>query len=234
MPFEKSPGRSLQEQLVDEVGRRIAHGVASAGHVLSPDALEREFGVSRSIVREALRVLETLGMITARPRIGTIVRGAEHWHLLDGRVIGWRSDGPDALEQLRELTQLRLAIEPAMTELAAASRSEEEILALEHHFSQMREALARMDAVAFASADSALHEVIMRASRSAVLQQLHGTLEAALRSRYSTGLPTFSDASGLALQRHGDLVRAVRDRDGVDAAAIMRLLIRESQVELFD
>ena len=79
-----------QRSLVDTIGTAIVRGDPPKGTVLSIETLTREHGVSRSVVREALRILETLGMIVARQRVGITVLGREHWQLLDPWVIAWR------------------------------------------------------------------------------------------------------------------------------------------------
>lgn len=231
--LRKVSGQSLQSHAVDELGGRIARGAVPVGAVLNPEDLAREFGVSRTIIREAFRTLEALGMIDARPRVGTVIRPASSWDLLDHRVIHWRNDGPQASEQLRELMVLREAIEPTGAGLAAVRATDDELESLDGLFAEMSQAMAANDVAAFARSDAAFHALIVHTSRNAVLQQLLTTLEATLHSRYSNRLPTFSDVSAVALARHGELVAALRARESDAAAEVMRTLIRESQEELF-
>ncbi len=219
---------SRRAALVGRLGAAIARGELLPGAVLDPEALATGHGVSRTVVREALRTLETLGLVAARQRVGTVVQPVGAWNLLHPDVIAWREAGADALVQLRELTRLREAVEPAAAELAAEHAGAEQLARLHDAVERMRAAAAADDVAAFAAADADFHALIVTASGSAVLAQLLGTLGAALRSRYAHGLPVFGPDGARSLELHGHLATALGQRDGELAARITRSIARET------
>ena len=98
--------------VLDRLGESIASGARAPGTVLTLAGLEEEFAVSRTLVREVVRVLESMGMVESRRRVGVTVRPPRDWNPFDPRLIRWRLGGPGRDEQLRSLTELRTAIEP--------------------------------------------------------------------------------------------------------------------------
>ncbi len=226
------PGRSLQAAVVDELGRRIATGVLPAGSVLSPDALTQELGVSRTVVREALRTLETLGMTYARPRIGTVIRAGDDWDLLDARVIAWRSTGPEATAQLADLLLLREAVEPMIAAQAARHADVAQAARLGELCDSLDAALAATDTAGFTTADAEFHRLLVEAAGSPVLRQLAQTLLATLESRYHSDLPVFGTGARRAVARHRELAQAIGRREASEAAAIAADLTRQARSDL--
>jgi len=111
--------RGLHGVLVEILGQQIVDGTVDPGKPLVPEAVGEKYEVSRTVVRETLRVLETKGLIAARPNTGTRVRPIEEWNLLDADVLRWRAsseaNGDDVLgEQVRVFTGMMLALRPAL------------------------------------------------------------------------------------------------------------------------
>lgn len=225
-------GGSLQAAVVDALGRRIVTAELPPGSILSPEVLTGEFGVSRTVVREALRTLEALGMTFARPRIGTVVRPADDWDLLDARVIAWRSASPDATVQLADLLLLREAVEPVIAAQAARHADGAQTTRLDELCDRLDTALAAADTVAFAAADTDFHRLLVEAAGSPVLRQLARTLHATLESRYRSDLPVFDAGAARAVARHRELAQAVGRRDADEAAAIAAGLARQARSDL--
>ncbi|MEV0389497.1 GntR family transcriptional regulator, partial [Nonomuraea sp. NPDC050643] len=109
--------RGLHAQMVDRIGRSIAAEELRAGDVLRLEDLQERYGVSRTVAREAVRVLESKRVVTSRPRVGVTVRPMSTWNLYDPQVIRWRLASPRRETQLRELAELRAAVEPAAAAL---------------------------------------------------------------------------------------------------------------------
>ena len=118
-----SNGRGLHGQLVTELGRRIAAGELDPSEPLVPDEIGERFGVSRTVVRETLRVLQAKGMLRARQNVGTYIRPEQEWNLLDPDVMRWRLEGSNARRNMRDLVELRMAVEPQAAYLAATRAS---------------------------------------------------------------------------------------------------------------
>ena len=223
---------SLQAAVVDDLGSRIATGELAAGTILNPEALTSQYGVSRTVLREALRTLETLGMTSARPRVGTIVRPMAAWDLLDTRVISWRSAGPQAAEQLADLFLLRQAVEPMIAGLAARHADDDQLEQLAEWARQLDAAYAARDTAGFAAADEGFHTLLVAAAGSPVLRQLARTLQATLQSRFRSPLPVFGGSGDESLARHLELAAAIARRDPGAAEAISADLVRETRTDL--
>ncbi|HKN54829.1 MAG TPA: FCD domain-containing protein [Amycolatopsis sp.] len=177
-----SSGRNLHARIVDELGRLIVEGVLGAEQPLVPEDLGRRFSASRTVVREALRVLESKGMVTARPRVGTWTLPPEAWDAIDPDIIAWRVNGPDGRHHLRELLELRLTIEPQAARMAAQHRRPDELSAMAAAYGLMADAVERGDLESFQEADSRFHAALIRASGNALIAQLQVPVVAALHA----------------------------------------------------
>ncbi|MGB8945434.1 MAG: GntR family transcriptional regulator, partial [Streptomyces sp.] len=122
--------RGLHARVLESLGPAITGGEYPPGSVLRTDELSQRFEVSRSVVREAVRVLESMHLVESRRRVGVTVRPTEEWNVYDPQVIRWRLAGADRPRQLRSLTVLRSAIEPAAAGLAARHATPEQCAAL--------------------------------------------------------------------------------------------------------
>src|SRR5258706_6505301 len=109
----------LHARVVDDLGEAIIAGRLTDGTVIGLSVVEQRLGVSRTVVREAVRFLASLGLVEARHKVGTRVLPRSQWNLLDPQVITWRVGAADGDAQLRDLLQLRLVVEPLAARLAA-------------------------------------------------------------------------------------------------------------------
>jgi DNA-binding FadR family transcriptional regulator len=156
-------------------------------------------------------VLESKGMVTARPRVGTWTLPPDAWDAIDPDVIAWRVNGPDRPRHLRELAELRLAIEPQAARMAAQHRRPDELSAMAAAYELMADAVECADAEAFRDADSRFHAALIRASGNALIAQLQVPVVAALRAH---GEP-------LELVAHSRVLTLVlaKNADGAESAA---------------
>src|SRR5690242_541807 len=123
-------GRGLHGQVLETLGPAITAGDYPPGSVLRTDELAQRFEVSRSVMREAVRVLESMYLVESRRRVGVTVRPKSEWNVYDPQVIRWRLAGADRPHQLRSLTVLRSAIEPVAAGLAALRATPDQCAAL--------------------------------------------------------------------------------------------------------
>jgi DNA-binding FadR family transcriptional regulator len=114
-----APGQSLTFTLLEALGRAVVSGRFDAGCFPTEAELTRRFGASRSIVREVVKMLTAKGLLSARPRLGTVVGPMSSWHLLDPDVLRWLLDRQASPELLRDFVEMRLAFEPEAAALAA-------------------------------------------------------------------------------------------------------------------
>ncbi len=129
--------------------------------------------MSRSVVREAVRVLESMGLVETRRRLGVRVRPRPEWNVFDPRVIRWRLDGPDREEQLLSLGELRRGFEPVAAELAAERATPEQCGAMTGAVMQMSVHAKAGDLEAYLEADTVFHRTMLDASGNEMLAALH-------------------------------------------------------------
>jgi DNA-binding FadR family transcriptional regulator len=218
-----SNGRGLHAQLVHELGRRIAAGELDPAEPLVPDEIGRRFGVSRTVVRETLRVLQSKGMLRARQNVGTYIQPLRDWNLLDPDVIRWRLGGEQARENMAELIELRMAVEPHAAFLAASRADEPAKAALLQAVADMEAASQADDFDAFTEADVRFHSELLHASGNIMIEQLASTVATALRVRESTLV--IGGVSRDALVDHRQVAEAIMAGDGSAARSAMRALL---------
>ncbi|MGW7793817.1 FadR/GntR family transcriptional regulator, partial [Streptomyces tricolor] len=176
-----SRGRGLHGQLVQQLGQMIVSGDLGADRPLVPEEIGQRFEVSRTVVRESLRVLEAKGLVSARPNVGTRVRPVSDWNLLDPDIIEWRAFGPQRDDQRRELSELRWTIEPLAARLAAGHGREEVQQRLCDMVEIMSHAMAQGDALTYSRADTEFHTMLIQIAGNRMLEHLSGIVSAALQ-----------------------------------------------------
>ena len=109
------------DTLAAALAQEILTGNLPQGSKLPADtALCAQYGVSRTVLREALRLLTAKGLIYARPRLGTMVAPQAGWALWDRDIMLWRQQAGHEAAMLAEIADIRLALEPSLAALAAA------------------------------------------------------------------------------------------------------------------
>ncbi|QAY64096.1 FadR family transcriptional regulator [Xylanimonas allomyrinae] len=229
------PSPVLHTSVLDTLGRRIASGELREGAVLTLDAIGGEFGVSRTVAREAMRMLENLGLVRSRRRVGIVVLGMADWHVLSPRVIAWRLQGAGRGAQLRTLTELRHAVEPLAAAGAARHAPPEvraELVTIAKRMRELGEA-GEGDHDEFLELDVRLHELLLSASGNELFGALSGVVAAVLSGRTSLGLMPASPVPA-ALDAHEAVARAVADGDSDAAQRAMATIVDEVQDALVD
>lgn len=212
--------KKLHHRLVEYLGVSIVRGDLKPGDVLPPEAdLSGQFGVSRTVVREAVTVLTAKGLLEARAKTGTRVRPREDWHLLDPQMLTWQYEaGPDP-QLYRDIVEVRRILEPEAARLAATRAEKEEIARLEFCYQRME--LSVGDPAMFIEADRDFHATIFLASHNELLREMTSLIARAVQA--SVTLTSRSpEEYARVLSRHRAIVDAIRGRDAESAAAASR------------
>src|SRR5262245_36048810 len=220
-----------RDRLHDRVTREIALGIMKGTIGQGESALSTEgdlcshFRVSRTILREAVKVLAAKGLIEVRPRTGIRVRPRDEWNLVDPDLLGWLCEAGVDDRFVWDLCEVRAIVEPAAAELAAARASDEEIAGLLHWYRRI-EANADNEAARL-EADRNFHAAIFAACHNVFLTQMNTTVGVALRATQQIGvhLPQVLEESVLA---HKEVADAIARRDRVGARAAVVRLIEQS------
>lgn len=220
---ERDHARSTHRRLVDRLGRDIVGGHYAAGETIDLSALQAEYEVSKTALREALRVLGAKGLVDARQKRGTIVPPRSAWDLLDPDVLRWQVDGGGAAATLEALAEVRAIVEPPGARLAADRRTDADIEALESALQAMVDA---GDPPAHAAADVAFHRILLAASGNEMLARIGAVFEAVLHARDE--LVHRSAARDDFLAPHAAVLEAVRARRPAHAEAAMLELLAQS------
>ncbi|MGJ0390766.1 FadR/GntR family transcriptional regulator [Microbacterium sp. CGR1] len=222
-----SAGSPVHDSLVAELGRAIVDGVHAPGSRMLTVDVAQERGVSRSAAREAVRVLESFGLVWVRRKSGVEVRPRADWNVYAPEVIAWRLAGPGRDEQLRELSQLRSVIEPLAAQLAAGTATSDQKVDLVSLVVAMGQEDHEADRERYLTADVRFHRLLLESSGNGMLAALGGTVEAVLRGRTVHDLmPHVANQS--AVQWHRDVAFAVASGDADAAAAAMRNIVSEA------
>jgi len=218
--------RNPNAQLVDVIGQRIVKGQYQEGEQLPAEAdLCDEFGVSSTILREAIKILTAKGFLLTRPRIGTFVNKRSQWNLMDGEVLNWVIRTVPPAEYLDILFEARMAIEPTAAGLAAHKATKEDIEAIGQAYTDMATAKTPGDSL---EPDIRFHLAIMEASHNDVICYMGHTLHKALA--ISIKLTSWNkNIHKLSLPRHEAIYQAIAHRDAEGAVSATQWLLKESR-----
>ena len=219
--------------VLSALGARIASGQLEVGRVLNLEGICTEYAVSRSVAREAIRVLESMGLVASRRRVGITIQPRHRWNVFDPRVIRWRLDEGDRTEQLLSLSELRRGIEPVAAALAAQRANGHHCRILAAAVSDMVVHGREGDLDAYLLADTIFHRTLLEASGNEMLRALDGVVEEVLSGRTHHGMmPRRPNPEAIAL--HDEVARAVRLGDAPTAERAMRAIIEEAAAALRD
>lgn len=222
---------SLHYRAVEHLGTHIVGGKLPTGHVMLAEQLEEELKVSRSVVREAVRVLQSLGLVETIKRVGIRVLPAHRWNPFDPLVIRWRLAGEGRGAQLRSLAELRSAVEPVAAELAAENAPESLRSELVDISVAMREAGRAGDMPTFLDLDIRFHALVLSGSGNEMFANLIGQVTETLTGRTVHGLMP-EHPKEAALQWHLDVAQGIKDGDGDKAREASSNIMRETIADL--
>lgn len=215
--------QSRSAQVAGQLGRRIVARQYPPDAILPTEAdLLDEFGVSRSVLRDAIKSLESKGMLEARQRRGTFVTPRANWNMLDAEVLGWVAQSGADPDLLIRLTELRMIVEPGACALAARNVDEAGMQRIEAAWSRMVECVD--DQAGWVAADRDFHLALLMATKNEYLASIGTAISAALTVSLLRTNPA-EHSNHASLPAHERIVIAMRKRDGGEAA-------RESLVQL--
>ncbi len=179
--FGRYPARSVHGRVVQEIGQQIVSGEIKAGEALPREAdLMDHFGVSRTAIRDAFKVLAAKGLLKTRQKAGTAACSRDHWNLFDADVLAWSFSAGFDSELIRDLVELRQATEPITARFAAARASYADLAAIEAAYLRMKENVGNR--VAYLQADRELHMAIFNACHNEFLMRLGSTIHNILKA----------------------------------------------------
>lgn len=217
--------RSLHGLVVHELGLRIVSGQIAEGAVLPIETeLGTEFDVSRTALREGIKVLTAKGLLVSRTRTGTRVRPRSDWNMLDPDVLAWRLESRHDAEFAQDLYDFRMAIEPMAASLAADRATDEQISEMEAALSDMRK--AGTDSQAFIEPDLRFHQTLLKACHNDLLASLSALIETALSFSFNQAELDVSDTMA---DVHAVVFEAIRDHDPQAAQVAMVALLNCSR-----
>ena len=223
-------GRNLTYGLLDSLGRAIVTGRYNDSQFPTEAELAKQHAVSRSVTREAVKMLTAKGLLTARPRKGTSVQPSSCWNLFDADVLRWLLERKFSLELLRQFSELRIAIEPAAAALAARAADSSGLAAIAAGYHRMEAAEAGDDDPL--EADIAFHIAILHASANPFYMQFRDVVETALRT--SIRFTNRFKGRTASLPQHHAVLSAIERRDPEQAEAGMVALIADVMTLIAD
>lgn len=224
-PSAMAPTGDLRNLVLHTLGREICSGMIGPDETFTTESIESRFQVSRPVVREALRALQAMGLVTPKRRVGVRVLPLTDWNMYDLQVIRWRMAGPGRVAQLRSLTELRGAIEPAAARLAAIRAPLNQASELVGLAGRIWAAGHEGDTDEFLRLDLQFHRLVLEMSGNEMFAQLHHLVEEVLLGRTQHNLmPRFPSPE--ALQWHIDIATAIQTGNA-DRAAQRTIAITE-------
>ncbi|GAA2097276.1 FCD domain-containing protein [Streptomyces albiaxialis] len=224
-------GSGLHARLLAALGPAITSGVHPPGTVLRADELAERYEVSRTVVREAVRVLESMRLVEVRRRVGVTVLPVTEWNVYDPQVITWRLAGADRPRQLRSLTVLRGAVEPVAARLAAERGDAGDGARITEHALGMVATSRGQQLENYLVHDIGFHHAVLRASGNEMFARLGDVVAAVLTGRTEHEV-MFSDPRQEAVSLHVRVAEAIREGDGARAESTMRTITEDALSEL--
>jgi DNA-binding FadR family transcriptional regulator len=221
--------RNLTFGMLETLGRAIVTGAFESERFPTEAELAAQHAVSRSVTREAVKMLTAKGLLTARPRKGTTVQPSSCWNLFDTDVLRWLLEREFSLDLLRQFSELRIAIEPAAAALAARSAAPEAVAAIAEGYGRMEAAETGLDDPL--ESDISFHIAVLEACGNPFYHQFRDVVATALRT--SIRFTNRFKGRTASLPAHHAVLAAIEARDPEGARAAMAAII-DDVVVLFE
>jgi GntR family transcriptional regulator, galactonate operon transcriptional repressor len=176
--------------------------------------LSQQLGVSRTVLRESMKVLVDKGMIEMKPRAGTRSRPRACWRQLDPDILTWQAETHPSPEFLRNLSEVRLAIEPTAAGFAAVRATAGELECLAQCLRRRGQAGTSVEEVT--ELDLEFHTAIVAAGHNPLLVELSAVIRGPIRTALAAA-SRFSSTLELGLEAHRTLLDCLQRRDPLAA-----------------
>ncbi|VAX44550.1 Pyruvate dehydrogenase complex repressor [Acinetobacter calcoaceticus] len=208
------PSKSQHALIVQQLGLKIVSGEILENEKLPSEVdLCEEYKVSRPVFREAIRVLNAKGLTYSRPKIGTVVRPKDEWHLLDPDVLFWLIQTTPEHEFFKTLSTVRRVLEPELAYIAASTATDEDIQRIKHAYEGMKKAVTVEE---FIEPDIQFHLAIAKATHNELLAYMSKMLVLPLQQSIQvTSLRP--NLQGHSLPRHKAILTAIENKDPLSA-----------------
>jgi DNA-binding FadR family transcriptional regulator len=215
---------------LDLLGQAILSGQYAVGASLPPEPLLCEqFGVSRTVVREAIKSLVAKGLISTGPKVGTRVLTDEQWNWFDPDVITWQAQVGLTPQFLRDLQELRAVVEPAAVRMAAEKATDADISGMEDAYQGMKYAIE--NGGDYVVHDLRFHQGLLTASHNRMLVQMGKALSALLRTSFELSTRV-KDGPRSSLPLHRAVLDAVIARSPAKAERALMVLINGANEDI--
>ncbi|NRP87981.1 FadR/GntR family transcriptional regulator [Rhizobium lusitanum] len=228
------PRRGVFGYFVHELGRRIVGGSYPVGATLpnEPDLVE-QFGISRTVIREAMKCLAGKGLVEIKTRVGTRVKERSNWHHLDTDVMVWYYETGPSVEIMRSIKDLRLALEPEATARAATRRTDEDVTAISSAYEEMVSTIG--DINTNADADLRFHTAIFAATHNMIYSQLIDLIAVGIyANRTLSDHDEVAEGQKRSLPYHKAILDAIVARDSDAAIKASRSLLESWRISHYD
>lgn len=227
------PSTDRRRDVLDSLGRAIVTEEMAPGQSLTLEAIQSRYGVSRTLARDCVHTLESIGIVASRRRVGIVVQPREHWSALAPELVRWQLEADPHGPKFGALTELRAAIEPVAAAAAARRATEEqrsELLALA---AAIRAKGATGNVASYLDDDIAFHSLVLEASHNDAFKALTGIVAEVLSGRARlTGRVQVPQPE--ALELHERVAGAIAAGDAATAESSMRDLVAEVRGALLE
>lgn len=223
--------RGLQARVIDGVGRQIIRGDYRPGDLLPKEAqLESEFAVSRTSVREGMRVLAAKGLVDIRQKIGTRVRPTEYWNVFDSDILRWHTEVGRGDEIMRDLVEVRQILEPAAARLAAGRASMDDLRRMDDALRAMSSHSGERET--YAHADVEFHLAVYAASHNVLLRQFGSVVADFLYASFNVQQAASDEDLRIDAETHAAVYHAIDRGSGEKAAEAMLRVVLDGKSAL--
>lgn len=221
---QQAAQRNLSYLLAEKLGQQILAGDYQAGSILPGEMeLGEQFGVSRTAVREAVKMLAAKGMLLPRPRIGTRVMPQSQWNFLDQDLLTWWMTKENFDQVMQHFLILRTSLEPQACSLAAANASHQQTTRLAELMAEMRALHIQFDREHWIQVDTQFHQLIYEASGNPFLTSFANLFS----SVYQSYFRAITGNEVIKLLHHQAIVDAILAGDSAAALTACQVLLRE-------